>query len=123
MLINVSVSAQSGSSIQYSFTGASVALFGPSDPQGASYSVQLDDEPPQNFSFHNLEYMPQSVLYFRGGLELGMRTLKVTLTSTASNGNADAGNMLAIDYMNVFTTPSIEASCVSLSRGVWYYAH
>lgn len=99
------VSTEAGSSLQYSFTGGAIALFGPSGPRGASYSVQLDNEAPQNFSFYSPQDIPQSTLYFRGGLSTGKRTLKVTYTGSASDEN---GN-LAIDYMNVFTTNTIES--------------
>lgn len=97
-----------GSFMQYSFTGSAIAIYGPADPNGAPYSVQLDDEAPQNFSVISSTYIPQSLLYFRAGIEKGKRSIKVTHTGTRMD------KVLAIDYLNAFTTPSLDAVYVAL---------
>ncbi|KAJ3563096.1 hypothetical protein NP233_g9162 [Leucocoprinus birnbaumii] len=102
------ISTQPGSSLEYSFTGGAIALFGPTDPSGATYSVQLDDGLPQNLSFHSPQYIPQSVLYYAGNLRPGLRTLKVTYTGNGSQSSESKG--LALNYINIFTTLTIEAS-------------
>lgn len=91
--------------MQFVFTGSAIAIYGPLDPNGAPYTVQIDDEVPQDYSFTTLQYIPQSLLYFRGGLKTGKRTVKVTHTGADNN-------TLAIDYMNIYTTPTIEALLV-----------
>ncbi|KAF9453635.1 hypothetical protein P691DRAFT_579221 [Macrolepiota fuliginosa MF-IS2] len=99
------VSTQVGSTIEYSFTGCAIALYGPVDPNGAPYSVQFDEESAQNFSILTSRYIPQSLLYYRGGIKQGTHMIKVT-----HKGDAASGKALAIDYINLFTTPSLDAT-------------
>lgn len=102
-----SISTKAGSSMQYSFAGSAVAIYGPVDPNGAPYAVQFDGEIPQNFSVLPSRYVPQSLLYYRGGIGKGMHTVRVT-----HEGDGADGKVLAIDYINVFTAPSLDPTYV-----------
>lgn len=80
-----------------------MGLYGPVGPNGASvFSVQVDGGTPTNSTTNKQFYRPQQLLYYAGNLGSGGHTLKIQFGS--SNGS---GQALAIDYAEVYTTPSL----------------
>lgn len=105
------VTSTPGAFVEYTFTGAAVAIFGPVGPQGAPYSVQLDNGPPTNYSSSKQFYHPQTMLFQAGNISSGTHTVR--LTSEAWNNSALT---LAIDYAEVFSAPSLQPRA-SLAAG------
>ncbi|KAG2011268.1 hypothetical protein CC2G_011409 [Coprinopsis cinerea AmutBmut pab1-1] len=86
-----------------------VALFGSAGPRGASsYSASVNDRPARSFSANRHYHRNKQLLFWAGGLGAGNHTLRVVKDSP------DAGEVLAIDYAEVYTTESIGGS---LSEG------
>ena len=83
--------------------GPVVEIFGPVGPQGAPYSVQLDNGAATNYSSSNPIYHPQTMLFQAANLGSGAHTVK--LRSEAWNNSALT---LGIDYAQVFSTPSLQ---------------
>ncbi|EAU90104.2 hypothetical protein CC1G_08377 [Coprinopsis cinerea okayama7 len=91
------------------FSGDCVALFGSAGPRGASsYSASVNDRPARSFSANRHYHRNKQLLFWAGGLGAGNHTLRVVKDSP------DAGEVLAIDYAEVYTTESIGGS---LSEG------
>ncbi|KAF5385951.1 hypothetical protein D9615_002666 [Tricholomella constricta] len=78
--------------------GQGVSLYGPVGPDGAPYTVALDDAPPQAFTSNKALYQTQVMLYHANSLSLGQHHLKVACQPTSS------GQVFAVDYTTVFTT-------------------
>ena len=89
-----------------SCSGDAIALYGPAGAEAANvYSIQVNNRPVQSFSattFQNQFVRPKQLMYFGSNLGRGEHELVITLVSVTS-----AQQMLAIDYAEVFTTPSI----------------
>ena len=83
--------------------GPVVEIFGPVGPQGAPYSVQLDNGYATNYSSSNPIYHPQTILFQAANLSSGAHTVR--LTSEAWNNSALT---LGIDYAQVYSTPSLQ---------------
>ena len=83
--------------------GPVVEIYGPLSPQGAPYSVQLDNGTATNYSASNTIYHPQTMLFQAANLSNGAHTVR--LTSEAWNNSALT---LGIDYAQVFSTPSLQ---------------
>ncbi|KAF5328847.1 hypothetical protein D9619_011703 [Psilocybe cf. subviscida] len=92
--------------------GDAVAIFGPVGPNGAPYSVQLDDNPPTNFSANKQFYRPQTVLFQAG--HLGGGAHKVRLVSQAWKNST---MQFAVDYAQVYTTQALTSNDKGLSTG------
>ncbi|KAF8160606.1 hypothetical protein B0H34DRAFT_806139 [Crassisporium funariophilum] len=92
-----------GAFVEYTFEGDSVAVYGPVGPNGAPYSVQLDGGASANYSSNKVLYRPQTMLFQASQLGGGKHTVK--LRSEAWNNSALT---LAVDYAEVFTTPSLQ---------------
>lgn len=86
------------------FIGAAVAIYGSVGPQGAPYTVQLDNGATANYSSFKQFNRPQTLLFQDGNFSSGAHTVR--LTSEAGNSSLLMG--LAIDYALVFSTPSIQ---------------
>ena len=84
--------------------GPVVEIFGPVGPQGAPYSVQLDNGAATNYSSSSPIYHPQTILFQAANLSNGAHTVR--LTSEAWNNSALT---LGIDYAQVFSTPSLQS--------------
>jgi len=93
-----------GAFLTYTFKGAGISLYGPIGPNMSAYSVSVDGGPSTKFSANRLFYTPQVLLYHANNLGPGTHNVKVSYNAITS------GQTLAIDYANVFTTPSIEAA-------------
>jgi len=103
-----SASTAPQSSVEYSFIGAAISLYGPIGPKGAPFSVQVDEQPFQNLtSIYPVRFIPQSLLYHIGGLGDGLHTIKIV-----HDGKSLSGQVLGIDYFNMFLTPGIDARYV-----------
>ncbi|KDR74999.1 hypothetical protein GALMADRAFT_1332029 [Galerina marginata CBS 339.88] len=86
-------------------TRDAVALYGPVGPNATShYSVKVDGGNAQFFSANNQFYKPQEMLFYVGNLGAGQHSLQLGLDSSSTQGE------LAIDYANVYTTPSLGGS-------------
>jgi len=80
-----------------------VALYGPVGPSGAPFSVQLDNNDAKNFSSSKQFYRAQTMLFQASNLGGGQHTVKLT---SEAWGNPSLS--LAIDYAQVYTTPSLQ---------------
>ncbi|KAF5385944.1 hypothetical protein D9615_002669 [Tricholomella constricta] len=106
-----------GASFVYTFQrtgpGQGVSLYGPVGPDGAPYTVALDDAPPQAFTSNKALYKSQVLLYHANNLPLGQHRLKVACQPTSS------GQVFAVDYMTVYSTspPSQSVKEAGLSAG------
>jgi hypothetical protein len=81
-----------------------VSLYGPVGPEGSPYSVQLDGGLHTNYSSAKQSYTPQVLLYHADNLGPGKHSLRL------SNQPSSSGQVFAIDYANVYTTPSRSGS-------------
>lgn len=98
------VTSTAGAYVEYTFTGAAVELYGPVGPQGAPYTVQLDNGSTTNYTSFKQFNRPQTLLFQAGDLGSGAHTVR--LTSEAGNSSLFLG--LGIDYALVFSTPSLK---------------
>ena len=83
--------------------GPVVEIFGPVGPQGAPYSVQLDNGAATNYFSSSPIYHQQAMLFQAANLSNGAHTVR--LTSEAWNNSALT---LGIDYAQIFSTPSLQ---------------
>lgn len=98
--------SQAGASARLTFKGDAVALYGPCGPAiASSYSVQVNNNPPTLHSALKQFYRPRQLLYYGANLGKGTHTVTIRLEATS-----DRSEMLAIDYAEVFTTPSLGGS-------------
>ncbi|KAH6901885.1 hypothetical protein BKA70DRAFT_1196588 [Coprinopsis sp. MPI-PUGE-AT-0042] len=83
-----------------------IALYGPAGNQAASvYTVRMNDRQPESFSASTFNFTvlrAQQLMYFGGNLGPGEHELVIQLGAVAS-----AQQFLAIDYAEIYTTPSI----------------
>jgi hypothetical protein len=91
------------------FQGDAIALYGPVGPNSTlAYSVQVDNGSPSLYSANKQFYRSQQMLFYAGNLGVGQHSLQIQLGSTASGE-------FAIDYANVYTTPSLGGSFLGVS--------
>ncbi|KAF7315702.1 Rho-GAP domain-containing protein [Mycena indigotica] len=96
------VGTYSGSSGHGTATpGDAVYLYGPVGPTSAPFSVSLDGGAPENYSAVKQSYKSQVLLYSATNLGRGQHQIKVTYEPS------QPGQILAIDYANVYTTSSL----------------
>ncbi|KAH9475073.1 hypothetical protein JR316_0012178 [Psilocybe cubensis] len=81
-------------------TRDAVALYGPVGPNSTSYTVKIDDLTPQVLNANKQFYRSHQILFFAGNLGKGEHSLELTLNSPSSG-------QFAIDFANVYTTPSL----------------
>jgi hypothetical protein len=93
--------------MKFTFEGDAVSLFGPVGADGALYSVSVDvgNALPNNYTTKKGFYRPNQMLYHVNKLGPGRHT--VTLTVLAENNASGESSNLAIDYAQVYTTPSL----------------
>jgi hypothetical protein len=100
--------SQPSSQATFTFQGDAVALYGPVGPNSTlAYSVQVDGGSPSLFSANKQFYRPQQMLFYTGNLGAGQHSLQIQLSSTSSGE-------FAIDYANVYTTPSLGGSFLAV---------
>jgi len=92
-----------GASLTYTFQGAGVSLYGPVGPNYAPFAIELNGAS-LSFSAHKSQNASQVLLYHADNLGAGPHTLSLLFQPSAT------GQIFAIDYAEVFTTPSIQAS-------------
>ena len=80
-----------------------MALYGPVGPSGAPFSVKLDNNAAKDFSSYKQFYRPQMILFQASNLGGGQHTVKLT-----SEAWSNSSLSLAIDYAQVYTTPSLQ---------------
>lgn len=95
-----------GASLTYTFQGDGVSLYGPVGPNYAPYSVQLNGGA-LSFSAFKSQNASQVLLYHADNLGPGPHTLSLLFQPSST------GQTFAIDYAEVYTTPSIQASLSS----------
>ncbi|TEB40208.1 hypothetical protein FA13DRAFT_1680234 [Coprinellus micaceus] len=96
-----------GASVQVTFKGDAIALYGPVGPQAASsFSVALADRPATNYSAQKEFFRARQLLYYGANLGAGEHTLTMNLDSAG----ATAGQTLAVDYAEVYTAESLGGS-------------
>jgi len=91
----------------YTFQGDAVSLYGPVGPAGSPFVVSLDGGVPFNHTANKQFYQPQVLLYTATNLGSGQHVVKVAYQPS------QAGQIFAIDYANVFTTPSLKPATSS----------
>lgn len=82
--------------------GDGVSLYGPVGPDYAPFSVQLNGAS-LTFSAQRSRNVSQVLLYHADNLGTGPHTLSLLFQPSTT------GQIFAIDYAEVFTTPSIQA--------------
>jgi len=103
--------SQKNAYVEYTFTGAAVALYGTVGPNNAPYSVQLDGGHMTNYSATKVDFVPQTLLYRADNLGSGSHSLLV------QNQQTTPGQVLQIDYAIVYTVPSVSSGSSKLSGG------
>ncbi|KAF6763165.1 hypothetical protein DFP72DRAFT_874881 [Ephemerocybe angulata] len=100
-------SSQAGAQLQFTFEGDAISLFGPVGPKGATYSVAINvgNALPNNYSTGKIFFRPNNMLYHANNLGTGKHT--VTVIVQPGNDTSGESNSLAIDYAQVYTTPSL----------------
>ncbi|KAG2021282.1 hypothetical protein CC2G_006535 [Coprinopsis cinerea AmutBmut pab1-1] len=93
---------QLGATAELTFEGDCIALFGSVGPNStSSYSVELNGGEKRSFSAQQRARRTKQLMYWAGGLGSGNHTLRVTMESSRPEQE------LAIDYAEVYTTPSL----------------
>ncbi|KAJ7497268.1 hypothetical protein FB451DRAFT_1018259 [Mycena latifolia] len=99
--------ASPGAFMTYTFqVGDGVSLYGPVGPQGSPFTVSLDGGEAFNHTTSKQFYQPQVLLYTATNLGPGQHVVKVEYQP------AQPGQIFAIDYANVYTTPSLKSGSV-----------
>lgn len=93
--------ATPGAFVTYTFEGDSVFLYGPVGPAASPFTVSLDGGAPVNYSANKQFYKSQVLLYGATNLGQGRHQIKVSYQPS------QPGQILAIDYANVYTTASL----------------
>lgn len=101
--------ATPGAFMTYTFKGEGVSLYGPVGPVGSPFAVSVDGGLPVSFTANKQFYQPQVLLYTATNLGPGNHSVKVSYQPS------QPGQIFAIDYANVWTTPSQNASSQSSS--------
>lgn len=98
--------SSAGATAQLKFKGDAIALYGPAGPTGpTSYSVQVDAGAQTFYSGLKQFQRAKQLLYYGGNLGAGEHTLTLKLESTS-----DRSQVLAVDYAEIYTTPSLGGS-------------
>ncbi|KAF7342203.1 hypothetical protein MVEN_01808200 [Mycena venus] len=97
-------------SVKLSFSGDTIALFGPVGPTLGTYAVKVDGKDAGTFNANNKNYAAQTALYHGDGLGDGDHTLEVINQPTATGEE-----YLAIDFAMVAAVPSSSSSSASAS--------
>ncbi|KAJ7262203.1 hypothetical protein B0H12DRAFT_1013107 [Mycena haematopus] len=71
-------------------------------PAGSPFSVSLDGGPTVNYTANKQFYQPQVPLYIASNVGPGQHVVKVSYQPT------QPGQIFAIDYANVYTSPSLQ---------------
>lgn len=81
--------------------GDGIAIYGPVGPnQTDGYMVQIDNGPIQTFSAYRKFFRPEQMIFFATNIGGGQHTVSMQLEEAVKGE-------LAIDYVNVYTTPSL----------------
>jgi hypothetical protein len=96
--LSYSVATLPGSTASFKFSGDGVSLYGAISTQGAPYTIQLDGGPVQSFTTTYDRFVPQSLLYHATNLGEGDHILHIGYQPSST------GQVLAVDYANVYTT-------------------
>jgi hypothetical protein len=94
--------ATPGAFMTYTFQGDGVSLYGPVGPSSAPFSVSVDGGASVNYSANKQFYQPQVLLYSATNLGPGTHIVKVAYQPS------QPGQIFAIDYANVYSTPSLQ---------------
>lgn len=90
---------QAAASVNYTFSGDAVFIFGTSGPQHGNYTVWLDGISSWTFSANRNTYETNVTLFQANNLGNGVHTLSLV--------NGDGGGLLEIDYALSYTDPSL----------------
>ncbi|KAK7042135.1 hypothetical protein R3P38DRAFT_3178720 [Favolaschia claudopus] len=102
------VTQSKDASAKLSFSGDTVALFGPVGPKLGPYAIKIDGKSVGTFNANNQNYAAQVALYHGDGLGSGDHTLEFINQPTSST------QFLAVDFAQVAALPS-SSSASSLS--------
>jgi hypothetical protein len=94
--------ATPGAFMTYTFEGDGVTLYGPVGPAGSAFSVSLDGGPPATYTANKQFYQSKVPLYIASNVGPGQHVVKVSYEPT------QPGQIFAIDYADVYTSPSLE---------------
>ncbi|TFK23061.1 hypothetical protein FA15DRAFT_695318 [Coprinopsis marcescibilis] len=98
--------AQVEAAVSLTFNGDAVAIYGPSGPNCAQlYQVQVDNRPVKTFTALRDEFRSKQLMYYGANLGRGNHLLKITLEASSQ-----PNQFLAIDYAEIYSTPSLGAS-------------
>jgi len=106
LIILSSVSSTSQSRLEFTFDGDAVSLFGPVGPNGTTYSVSVNTASfglASNYSTRKDNSRSNVMLYHASSLGKGSHTL----TLTVLNDDPTTQGAFALDYAQVYTTPSL----------------
>jgi len=104
--------ATPGAFMTYTFQGDGVSLYGPVGPAGAPFSVSVDGGASVNHSANKQFYQPQVLLYSATNLGPGKHIVKVAYQPS------QPGQIFAVDYANVYTTPSLQPAPAPATSGM-----
>ncbi|TFK27534.1 hypothetical protein FA15DRAFT_635417 [Coprinopsis marcescibilis] len=98
-----------GAKASLTFQGDAIAIFGPSGPRCASqYAVSVDGQTGgETFRAERQFFRARQLLYYAGNLGPGVHVVEVTLGAISSS---QPFQMLALDYAEIYTTPSLGGS-------------
>ncbi|KAJ8518723.1 hypothetical protein ONZ45_g4244 [Pleurotus djamor] len=106
------LTSTTGASATLNFTGSTISVFGAVNNNLGSYSVQLDDRPPETFNATVLEYVPQTILYQSDNLGPGLHTVKFV------NQPERSGLGLLLDYALITGESTTQAVAESGATGL-----
>lgn len=99
--------SKAGATAQLTFKGGAIAIYGPSGPTGPiSYSVQVDNGILSLYTGRQTFQRAKQLLYYEGNLGVGEHTLTLKLVSSSDS----QPQVLAVDYAEIYTTPSLGGS-------------
>ncbi|KAF9010700.1 hypothetical protein BDQ17DRAFT_1346717 [Cyathus striatus] len=101
--------------MEFAFQGDAITLYGPVDPSGSAYTVELDGGPAQRFTTNKASPQAQMLMY--QAFNLGPGAHKLTMRYASSVVSATQGQQfLAVDYATVYTTPSIQKAADAATK-------
>ncbi|KAJ7861732.1 hypothetical protein B0H14DRAFT_3863354 [Mycena olivaceomarginata] len=103
------VTQNKDASAKLSFSGDTIALFGPVGPKLGPYAIKIDGKDAGTFNPQKENYAAQTALYHGDGLGAGDHTLEVINQPTSTD------QFLAIDFALAVAVPSSSSSSASLS--------